>query len=165
MREGRKQFTLCMVCSGGGVLLGMKKRGFGEGRWNGFGGKVGSEETLEQAAIRELKEEAEIKPISMYKIGIIDFSFQDNPEILEVHIFRVDDYVGEPRETEEMRPQWFKIDEIPFSQMWPDDEHWFPYLLGGNLFKGRFLFDNPSDAEHSARIITYTLREVDSLQG
>jgi hypothetical protein len=22
------------------VLLGMKKRGFGQGRWNGFGGKV-----------------------------------------------------------------------------------------------------------------------------
>ena len=35
----------------------MKKRGFGEGKWNGFGGKVEEGETILQAALRELKEE------------------------------------------------------------------------------------------------------------
>ncbi|MDP4007437.1 MAG: hypothetical protein Q8P55_02500 [bacterium] len=39
----RKLFTLCIVQQEGQVLLGMKKRGFGKGRWNGFGGKVKGE--------------------------------------------------------------------------------------------------------------------------
>lgn len=35
-----KLLTLCIVRKDSKVLLGMKKRGFGEGCWNGFGGKV-----------------------------------------------------------------------------------------------------------------------------
>ena len=42
------------------ILLGMKKRGFGTGKWNGFGGKVEAGESNEQAALRELKEESSI---------------------------------------------------------------------------------------------------------
>lgn len=42
------------------VLLGMKKRGFGKGKWNGFGGKVEQGETMVESAVRELKEEAGI---------------------------------------------------------------------------------------------------------
>ena len=33
-----KILTLLMVVQDGKVLLGYKKRGFGEGMWNGFGG-------------------------------------------------------------------------------------------------------------------------------
>ena len=47
-----KLLTLVMVVQPGKVLLGMKKRGFGEGKWNGFGGKVQSGETIEEAARR-----------------------------------------------------------------------------------------------------------------
>ena len=48
----RKQLTLAFIRDGERVLLGMKKRGFGEGRWNGFGGKVHPDETTEEGAIR-----------------------------------------------------------------------------------------------------------------
>ena len=34
------------------ILLGLKKRGFGEGWWNGFGGKINHNETIEEAAKR-----------------------------------------------------------------------------------------------------------------
>ena len=34
------------------ILLGLKKRGFGEGKWNGFGGKVQPGESIAQGAIR-----------------------------------------------------------------------------------------------------------------
>ena len=53
-----KIVTLVFVHDNQKVLLGYKKRGFGAGRWNGFGGKVETGETLEQAARRELKEES-----------------------------------------------------------------------------------------------------------
>jgi hypothetical protein len=41
----KKILTLCVPINDGKVLLGMKKRGFGAGRWNGFGGKM--EEALD----------------------------------------------------------------------------------------------------------------------
>jgi 8-oxo-dGTP pyrophosphatase MutT (NUDIX family) len=34
------------------ILLGMKKRGFGAGKWNGFGGKLEENESNEAAAKR-----------------------------------------------------------------------------------------------------------------
>lgn len=159
----KKQLTLCIVCKDGKVLLGMKKRGFGEGMWNGFGGKVEEGETIEESALREMKEEVNIEPIDTDKVGIIEFSFENDPKILEVHIFKINDFSGAPEESEEMRPQWFKFENIPFDQMWPDDQYWMPYLLSGKLFKGKFHFDRPSSSEYSAKIITQELSEVNVL--
>ena len=140
-RRMRKILTLAIIQKGNKVLLGMKKRGFGEGRWNGFGGKVEGEETIEEAAKREILEEAGITVPNVWEVGIIEFEFKGNPEVLEVHIFRAHDFEGRPKETEEMRPAWFGVKEIPFHQMWPDDAHWFPLFLAGKKFQGRFLFD------------------------
>lgn len=136
----KKLLTLTIIHQHPKVLLGMKKRGFGVGRWNGFGGKVGSTETIENAAKRELHEEAGIEVGYLKKVGIIDFEFKGSPGILQVHIFKSDNFSGEPRESEEMKPQWFHTDEIPFKEMWPDDIHWMPLFLSGKKFKGKFLF-------------------------
>src|SRR3989338_578814 len=100
----KKQLTLCLVHQHPKILLGMKKRGFGAGRWNGFGGKLQEGEAIEEAAKRELMEEVGIEPLSMKKVGVIDFEFKNDPKILEVHIFKVLDFKGEPYETEEMKP-------------------------------------------------------------
>ena len=132
--------TLCIVHQHPKILLGMKKRGFGAGRWNGFGGKLQEGESVEEAAKREMREESGVEVKNLRKVGIIDFEFKGNPEILEVHIFRSDDFEGIPIESEEMKPQWFFIDEIPFASMWPDDIHWMPLFLKGKKFKGKFLF-------------------------
>src|SRR4051812_34321108 len=106
----KKLLTLIVIHQGDKVLLGMKKRGFGAGRWNGFGGKLHEGETIEQAAFRELKEEIGIETQKLDKRGIIQFSWKAKPEeILEVHIFKVDTFLGEPSEGEEMKPQWFHI--------------------------------------------------------
>ena len=48
-----KVTTLVVVHDDEKILLGYKKRGFGAGRWNGFGGKLNDGETLEQAAHRD----------------------------------------------------------------------------------------------------------------
>lgn len=123
----------------------MKKRGFGVGRWNGFGGKVEMTETIEDAAKRELQEEAGIKVKHLDKVGVIDFEFKGNPEIIEVNIFKSDNFLGEPTESEEMKPQWFDISEIPFKEMWPDDIYWMPLFLADKKFKGKFLFGKEKD--------------------
>lgn len=134
-----KLLTLCIIHQDPNILLGMKKRGFGAGRWNGFGGKVAAGETIENAARRELEEEAGIRVENLSKVGIIEYEFKENPEILQVHFFKSDDFLGEIKESEEMRPQWFHVNEIPFKEMWPDDIHWIPLFLSGKKFKGKFL--------------------------
>lgn len=61
----KKLFTLCIIHQHPKILLGMKKRGFGAGRWNGFGGKVSAAETIEDAARREIREEAGIEVLNL----------------------------------------------------------------------------------------------------
>ncbi len=53
-RPSNKLLTLLFVMESDRVLLGMKKRGFGAGRWNGFGGKVEAQESIEEAAKRQV---------------------------------------------------------------------------------------------------------------
>ena len=137
----KKQLTLCIIQKEDKVLLGMKKRGFGVGRWNGFGGKVEEGEGIEEATIREMQEECGVTVSNLQKHGVLDFSFSHTPdEILEVHIFKTDTFEGEPVETEEMKPEWFSTEEIPFDDMWPDDIYWIPMFLEGKTFEGRFHF-------------------------
>ena len=153
----KKLLTICTIRKGSKVLLGLKKRGFGVGRWNGFGGKVGPSETIEDAAKRELFEEANIKATAMEKVGILEFQVKGEMDVKEVHIFRVDEYSGEPVEGEEMKPRWFNIDELPFDAMWADDRYWVPVFLEGKKFKGKFLF------AESDMILEHELNEVKEL--
>jgi len=138
----KKVMTLCIVHRDDRVLLGMKKRGFGQGRWSRFGGKVMPGELIEDAARRELYEEAGVSVGPLETAGNLRFSFLGNPELLEMHVFRADRVDGEPVETEEMRPQWFVVEDIPFGDMWLDDAYWMPYFLAGKKFCGTFTFND-----------------------
>lgn len=133
--------TLCLIIDADRVLLGYKKRGFGQGWWNGFGGKVEAGEGLEAAARREVNEEAGIALEEVTKVGVLEFTFADKPaEIFVGHIFKGEGIVGEPHESEEMKPQWFAIEDIPYEQMWPADRYWLPVFLKGKTFTGRLHF-------------------------
>ena len=114
------------------VLLGMKKRGFGINRYNGFGGKVeASDNSIREAAARELQEECGIHVHinDLEELGRLYFRFEDNPIRSDVSVFLTETYLGEPCETDEMAPSWFSFKDIPFNEMWPDDEYWLSGVL------------------------------------
>lgn len=116
----------------------MKKRGFGIGKWNGFGGKLEGNETIEEGAIRELEEESCLRTSSLQRRGFLVFKLLDVGKIMRVHVFDTYQFSGEPVETDEMRPKWYSENEIPFDKMWLDDKYWFSYLLEGKSFVGRY---------------------------
>ncbi|XP_054000709.1 oxidized purine nucleoside triphosphate hydrolase-like isoform X2 [Hylaeus anthracinus] len=97
----RKIYSLVFVRKTTEILLGLKKRGFGEGKWNGFGGKVEAGETILQGAIRELKEECGLSVKDLKKIGLLEFEFEGNEILLEVHVFETYQYHGKVIESEE----------------------------------------------------------------
>ena len=140
-----KQTTLCFLLKDDNVLLAMKKRGFGTGKWNGVGGKVQEGEDISAAMVLEIKEEigVTVVPGDLELVGTLDFDFTDNhdwAQICSVFITRAWD--GDPAESEEMRPQWYPKNALPFNAMWVDDPHWLPLVLAGKKIKGKFLFED-----------------------
>ena len=150
----RTPLTLCFIHDDTRILLGMKKRGFGAGKWNGFGGKVEAGETIEDAARRETYEEIGIEVDALAESGTLTFIYPRTEQALDVSVFRVETFQGEPKETDEMRPTWFPIDAIPFERMWLDDPHWLPIFLAGKRFEGRFVFEDDDT------LLEYAVREV-----
>ena len=139
-----KLLTLVMVLDQPGrrILLGKKKRGFGAGYFNGFGGKVEAGETVSEGAARELREEAGVSASDARRCGVLHFHFDDNPQPWEVHCYTcsAEGLDGVPVESDEMAPEWFPTDAIPYDRMWADDPTWYPLMLAGKLFEGEFHF-------------------------
>ncbi len=148
--------TLGYIFDGEKVLLGLKKRGFAIGKWNGYGGKAKEGEDIESALKREFLEEAGIKVIECEKRGVVSFQFKDG-DLLEVHIFKILKHEGSPLESEEMFPGWFNVHELPFDKMWVSDLVWMPLFLEGSKFEGDLLFEN------TEKILCYNIKKTDSL--
>ncbi len=154
-----KQATLCFLIRKGepdDVLLGLKKRGFGRGKYNGLGGKIQPGESARHAAAREIEEEAgiNVRPESLVPSGRLTFVFPANADFdHDVMLFVAWTWQGDPRESDEMRPAWFPITGLPFHQMWRDDPHWLPLVLAGHSVEAEFVFadDNESVARAAVR--------------
>ncbi|HEX6977086.1 MAG TPA: 8-oxo-dGTP diphosphatase [Patescibacteria group bacterium] len=154
-----RQATIVFLLKGDEILLAMKKRGFGVNKWNGVGGKPNPGEKIEQTAIRESKEEIDVIPLEPKKVAVLSFySSHDKGEHQQVHVFTATKWQGEPVESEEMKPQWFKVKDIPYNKMWPDDKFWLPKVLSGSLVKASFLFGK------NEKIKDYYVNNVNSLE-
>ena len=144
-----KEATLCVVMDGERVLLGLKKEGFGAGKYVGFGGKIENGETIVAAAARELHEECGlvVDPAQLRPAGHLTFQFPHKPNWdHNVHVFRAAQWLGEPQESAEVCPAWFGREAVPYAQMWDDGRWWLPGVLDGEYVRGWFEFG--ADNEH-----------------
>lgn len=149
----------------GRVLLGRKKRGFGQGKFNGFGGKIQGNESFRACAIRELQEETglQAREEDLLCVGFLDFAFPYQPEISHIgYVYLLKDFQGSVHETEEMEPHWFKLENLPFDHMWKGDRVWVPQVLAGQAVEGRVTFgpDNDQVASMDVRPVA-AIEEVD----
>src|SRR3989344_3986139 len=149
VKEPLRKATLCFLVRGESVLLARKKRGFAQGKLNGVGGKVNDGETVEEAAKRETYEEIGVTITTFKQVAILDFYHTNNNFNQQVFVFKVKDWEGEPKESEEMKPHWYSFANLPFKKMWVDDLLWLPLILNGEHLKASFLFnDNEEIMDH-----------------
>jgi 8-oxo-dGTP diphosphatase/2-hydroxy-dATP diphosphatase len=151
-----KQLSLLFLQNGDEVLLAMKKRGFGAGRWNGVGGKVEVGETIEAAMLREAYEEIMVTPSTYQKVGDIRFDEYVKGErtLMHVHVYVATTWEGNPVETDEMAPKWFDVAALPYDTMWGDDPYWLPQVIAGQKVSADFVLDQ-DDAilSHDVKIV------------
>ncbi|MCL2629617.1 MAG: 8-oxo-dGTP diphosphatase [Alphaproteobacteria bacterium] len=139
--------TLLFVIKENRILLALKKCGWRAGIYNGLGGKVEHGETDEQAMVREAQEEAGITPVKYEKVAINNYEVYFKGELsnMIVHIYTASEFKGELTESDEMKPEWFDIDKIPYDRMWSNDVIWIPKVLNGEKFEGHFVMDKDNN--------------------
>lgn len=132
----------------GKVLLGLKKRGFGMGKLTSVGGKQEKDESIDETAIRETFEEIGVKVTEMEHMADIVFDnlhYKGKPERDMMHVFVATKWQGEPQESDEIKPEWVKISEMPYRRMWGDNEHWLPEVLRGNKVEAWFYYNEKNE--------------------
>lgn len=129
---------LCLVrrnsAAGPELLLGLKKAGFGAGKWVGLGGHVEPGEKPAAAAVREVEEESGllVPACSLSQLAAIEFRFPARPAWdQDTDVFVTWVYEGEPAESDEVAPRWFAEDALPLGLMWDDARYWLPLVLAG----------------------------------
>ena len=110
------------------VLLIHKKTGHGQGRVNGPGGKLDAGESLTACAKREVLEEVGLQVANPVCRAELRFVELDGAQWLG-YAYTADQFSGQLIETPEAKPFWCDIEEIPFADMWPDDQLWLPTIL------------------------------------
>ncbi|KAH9835392.1 uncharacterized protein C8Q71DRAFT_812065 [Rhodofomes roseus] len=155
-----KLYTNAFVRQDGKLLLGYKKRRFGKGLYNGFGGKVDKGETPAEAAARELEGRLSGITAQLEHRATLLFMSPEITEAAHIEVYYAEKFEGTVTESEEMRPEWFAIPDtearhkdviqnpkqvddasglrfIPYDKMWEDDALWLPAFLSGHRFIGR----------------------------
>ena len=137
-------------------MLGEKKKGFGKGKLNGPGGKIEPGETPEQGMIRETREEVGITPKKYKEMGTVEFVewYKGEEQNVIFYLYVATEYEGKLKESDELKPYWFDLDNIPYDKMFEDDSYWMPIVLEGNKIQAFFEYDKEwKMVRHEVKIV------------
>jgi len=132
------------------LLLCMKKRWLWEWKFNWPWGKPRDWEDIRDTAVRETFEETGLDiSWNLKQVWVLYFDYKDKPEWnTKTHLFLSKNVTQIPVETEEMKPYFFDIDDIPYDKMWDDDSVWMPRILVWERdIEYNFYFDKNSKLE------------------
>ena len=136
-------FLLREHAGGTEVLLGRKKEGLGVGNFVGPGGKLEPGESAVDAAVREVFEEAGVVVAAsdLEPRGLLSYFFPHRESwSQESSVFVCRSWRGEPRGSDELDPEWFPLDGVPYAEMWDDARRWLPGVLAGASVRRSFVF-------------------------
>ena len=104
-----------------------KKNDMNEGKWIGVGGHVEENETIDQAAIREIKEETGLDVHSLSCCGEVLFINDDYQEMM--YVYEITDFSGKLIECDEGELRWIPIKDIYNYPMWEGDKAFLPKVI------------------------------------
>lgn len=112
----------CIVQKEGKVLLGQRKGAHGIGTWASPGGHLEFGESVEDCAVRELREETGLRALSL-RLGSWVENLMDNGQKHYITIFVfIDSFEGEPEPLEPHKCEgwhWCSWDNLPSPLMAP----------------------------------------------
>ena len=119
---------LCFLKKDSQVLLA--KFDYGNGRivWNGLSGFVEEGEKLEDAVVREVKEETALD------IDSSSLEYKGNhkvSDVLNLEVFIATRWEGVPasKEASLLEIKWFNLEDMPYDQMFEGNKDWLPDLI------------------------------------
>ncbi|MDQ6658841.1 MAG: hypothetical protein M3Z00_11565, partial [Actinomycetota bacterium] len=59
-----------------------------------------------------------------------------------VYVFVDRAWSGRVAPSDELRPAWFPVAELPLDRMWDDEQYWLSRVLGGESLNAEFVFDD-----------------------
>lgn len=104
-----------------------KKNDINEGKWIGVGGHVEKGETIDECAIREVKEETGYDVHSLKCAG--EVLFVDENLKMMMYIYEITDFSGTMIECNEGDLKWIPIKDIYDYPMWEGDKAFLPKLI------------------------------------
>lgn len=135
--------TLGYVMSpdGGSVLMVHRQRDGDQhqGKYNGLGGKLETDEDVVACIKRELREEAGIEVTSLCLRGTVSWpGFGAGGEDWFGFIFRIDAFAGEvPGRNDDGPLEWVRLERLGELPMWEGDRNFLPLVFGdGPVFHG-----------------------------
>ncbi len=157
--SGFRAVALCFLfrdsAAGRQVLLGLKKTGFGTGRIVTLGGKIEPGETPAAAAVREVREESGIfvEEKDLSPLGTVRWSFPARPQWnMEAAVFTAERFSGTATDSDEVDPEWFPVDALPWEGMWDDAAYWLPQIIDGTWIDARIVL-NPDNSSVAAAVV------------
>lgn len=113
------------------------------GKYIGVGGKLKENETIEECAIREVKEETGLTVNSLKKMGDVLFLYPDNEEMITV--YTSSDYKGTLIECDEGTLQFVKQDRILELDLWEGDKIFLNKMMKNESFHLALQYDKYGD--------------------
>ena len=93
------------------MLLALRRADQHQGNlWEFPGGKIESNESATAALIRELGEEIAITATSLSELIVVEHQYND--KAVRLHVFMVNEFLGEPQGLEGQTLRWVTVSEL-----------------------------------------------------
>lgn len=129
-----------------------KEHDINRDKWIGVGGKCEENETPEECALREIKEETGFSVKKLSYRGLVTF-VSDQYEGEYMHLFTGVPEDGTPKECDEGTLEWIPVEEVPRLPSWEGDKLFLQLLkTEPRFFTMKLRYEGANLAESSYQI-------------